>query len=80
MKISFPRRKTFFVLSSLFYLIFVWLSIVEPSLDYIIIILGGKVMGDYHVYNEEKQKLSDKGLSGAELEEAIKALADKLGI
>lgn len=37
-------------------------------------------MGDYHVYNEEKQRLIDKGLSGAELEEAIKALADKLGI
>lgn len=37
-------------------------------------------MGDYHVYNEEKQKLIDKGLFGAELEEAIKALADKLGI
>lgn len=39
MKIGFPRSDTFFVLSSLFYLIFVWLSIAEPSLDYIIIIL-----------------------------------------
>lgn len=37
-------------------------------------------MEDYFVYNEEKQKLIDKGLSGAELEEAIKALVDKLGI
>lgn len=37
-------------------------------------------MGDYFVYNEEKQKLIDKGLSGAALEESIKALVDKLGI
>ena len=41
---------------------------------------GGKVVGDYHTYIDEKQKLIDKGLSGAELEEAIKALVDKLGI
>lgn len=37
-------------------------------------------MNLYQKYEIEKQKLLDKGLSGAELEEAIKALADRLGI
>ena len=38
MKINFPRRSPFFVLSSLFYLFFVRLSISEPSFDYNFII------------------------------------------
>lgn len=40
-KTNLPRRNTSFILSSLSYLIFVRLSISEPSWDYIIIILGG---------------------------------------
>ncbi|MBR1554577.1 MAG: hypothetical protein IJ644_04195, partial [Oscillospiraceae bacterium] len=45
-KICFPRRTPFFILSSLLYLLFVWLSIFEPSFDYIIIILGGLLYED----------------------------------
>ena len=49
MKINFPRRSPFFVLSSLFYLFFVRLSISEQSLDYNFIILG-------HIYCDDAKE------------------------
>lgn len=72
MKINFPRRSPFFVLSSLFYLFFVRLSISEPSLDYNFIILGGNYEIWYsQIFMEKSFKARTTGKAKRKLKKAL---------